>query len=128
MRSYIKVLGPPISDAIKELEKVSVEMPHVCIMDDAIIRDIPKSIGRDLGDTFEYNEYVYGYFSRRTGVHVRRERCVNIISDSKEALGDYDFFFEWFESPNKEQLEELIKKIEEALTPLGCLYSITTKT
>lgn len=127
MRSYIKILGPPIADSIKELEKIAVEMPNVCIMDESIIRDLPPSIARDLGDTFEYNEYVYGYFSRRTGVQIRRERCVNIFSESKEALGEYDFFFEWFQTPNREQLEGLISKIDKALEPLGSLYTITTK-
>lgn len=127
MRSYIKIIGPPIADSIKELEKISVEMPNVCIMNESIITDIPQSVARDLGDAFEYNEYVYGYFRRRTGVHIRRERCVNIISESKEALGEYDFFFEWFQTPDRDQLEGLISKIDEALTPIGCFYSITTR-
>jgi len=55
------------------------------------------------------------------------ERCRNIISKSGESLGEYDFFFEWFTEPSMAQLNELIDRIEKALAPLGCQYTITTK-
>ncbi|MFQ6054146.1 MAG: hypothetical protein ACE5OO_07985, partial [Candidatus Bathyarchaeia archaeon] len=66
------------------------------------------------------------YFSS-SGVQVSMERCRNIISESGEGRGEYDFFFEWFKEPNISQLKELIEKIDEALSPLGCLYTITTE-
>ncbi len=114
-------------EAVRELEKIAVDMPQVCVMDEAILLDIPRSLARDIGEPIEYPEYVSDFFSRRTGVRVKTERCSNIISESGEKLGEYDFFFEWFEEPSMEQLNELIGKIDEALEPLGCLYSITTK-
>jgi len=48
MRSYIKIYGPPISKAIKELEKLAIGMPEVCIMDYVIASDISPSIAKEL--------------------------------------------------------------------------------
>jgi hypothetical protein len=128
MRSYIKIRGPSILEAVRELEKIAIDMPQVCIMDEAILRDIPPSLARDLGETFEYTDSVNGFFSRRTGVRVSRERCNSIISESGEALGDYDFFFEWYKEPSMEELEMLIERIDEALEPLERVtYTITTR-
>jgi hypothetical protein len=92
MRSYIKLSGPPVLKAIKELEKLAIQMPQVCVMDTIIA-----------------------------------ERCGKIVSKSGEMLGDHDFFFEWFKNPNQAELNDLIQKIDEALAPLGCRYTITTK-
>ena len=55
------------------------------------------------------------------------ERCHNIISKSEEALEEYNFYFQWFEEASVEQLNDLVDKIDKALEPLGCLYTITTK-
>jgi hypothetical protein len=126
MRSFIKIMGPPLLEAVRELEKIAVDMPQVCVMDEAILLDIPRRMARDIGEPIEYPEYVSEFFTRRTGVRVRTERCSNIISESGELLGEYDFFFEWFEEPSMEQINDLIGRIDEALGPLGCLYSITT--
>lgn len=42
-------------------------------------------------------------------------------------LGEYDFCFEWTRGqPDPEQFFKLIEKIDEALTPLGVRYTITT--
>ncbi|UCH57675.1 MAG: hypothetical protein JSV18_01805 [Candidatus Bathyarchaeota archaeon] len=116
LRSYIKIIGPPVLKAIRALEKVAVSMPEVRIMDTIISREIPKSLARDVG----------GYFSS-AGVTIPVERAVNIISDSGESLGDYDFFFEWLEPPSVEEFHGFMEKLDEALAPLGCNYTITTK-
>ena len=55
------------------------------------------------------------------------KRCGKIISKSGEKVGEYDFYFEWFKDPNQEELHNLIEKIDNALDPLGCKYTITTK-
>ncbi len=34
MRSFIKVMGPPLLKAVREL-KIAVDMPQVCVMDEA---------------------------------------------------------------------------------------------
>ncbi|MGQ9680481.1 MAG: hypothetical protein ACUVV4_06930 [Candidatus Bathyarchaeia archaeon] len=115
MRSFIKLYGPPILKAIKALEKISLEMPEVCIMDTAIANTLPS---------FENENYVRWYFSP---AEVPAQRCGNIISKSSELLGEYDFFFEWFTEPDMEQVNKLIEKIDEALSTLGCRYTIVTK-
>ncbi len=116
MKSYIKIYGPPTMKAIRELEKVAVDMPEVCIMDTIIAVEQPR-----LAD----EGAVMDFFSPVT--ENSRERCSNIISKSGETLGEYDFYFEWFTDPTMDQLNDLIEKIDESLAPLGCKYTITTK-
>ncbi len=103
MRSYIKIYGPPISDAITALEKLAVDMPEVCIMDHVIQKDLSPRMAEDVGgsmvDTF--GVYVPGFFTQRTGVAVPIERCHSIISKHGKKLGEYDFFFEWYEEPKR---------------------------
>jgi hypothetical protein len=36
MKSYVKIVGPPLLEAIKALEKMAIDMPEVCIMDTVI--------------------------------------------------------------------------------------------
>jgi hypothetical protein len=129
MRSYIKIYGPPILEAIKELEKLAVDMPEVCIMDCVIARDLSPQIAKELGGTRVQPSggSVPGFFMQRAGVVVPVERCHNIISKHGQKLGEYDFFFEWYEEPETSQLNDLIRRIDDALKPLGCLYTITTK-
>ncbi len=120
--SFVKIYGPPVLKAIKTLEKIAVDMPEVCIMD-TVIAGTP-----DYTTAFSDPDYTATYFQalpETTEIEV--ERCNNIISKSGERLGEHDFFFEWFTEPSMEQLNGLIEKIDEALKPLGCRYTITTK-
>ena len=94
MMSYIKVYGPPLLKAIKELEKVAVDMPEVCIMSNIIAESPPESY-RDSGWLMDYFTAIPG-----VGSAITVERCNNIISKSGEQLGEYDFFFEWFTGPS----------------------------
>jgi hypothetical protein len=120
--SYIKIYGPPVLKAIRELEKIAVDMPEVCIMN-TIMTGVP-----DYTIAFSDPGYTSDYFNEALGsVEIEVERCDTIISKAGEKLGEYDFFFEWFTEPSMEQLNELIEKVDEALTPLGCKYTITTK-
>jgi hypothetical protein len=129
MRSYIKIFGPPILEAIRELEKVAIDMPEVCVMDHVILKDLSPRIASDIGGDKigTVDVAVSEYFMQRTGVVVPVKRCHSIISKHGLKLGEYDFFFEWHEEPNISQLNTLIEKIDKALKPLGCLYTITTK-
>lgn len=129
MISYIKILGPPIVEAINALEKIAIDMPQVCIMDTFFVRDMPSNLAEDLGGRPVQRpgiDWVGNYFSSK-GVEISRERCSSIISKSGESLGEYDFYFDWREKPDVEQRNKLIEKIDEALEPLGCYYKITTK-
>jgi len=115
-RSYIKIYGPPILQAIRALERIAIEMPEVCIMD----RIIELS-----GPIFDDVSRVFNYFSSIG--EITRERCEKIISRSGASLGEYDFYFEWVTEPTMEQVKDLIRRIDEALSSLGCKYTITTK-
>ena len=124
MRSYIKIFGPPILEAIVELEKLAIDMPGVCIMDHFIKSDISPSAGRPIRT---HDVTIPGFVMHRTGVVIPVKRCQSIISKHGIKLGEYDFFFEWHKKPSTSQITDLIGKIDEALKPLGCLYTITTK-
>lgn len=136
MKSFIKIYGPPMLKAIKVLEKIAVQTPEVCIMDTIISHQIPQYVGRkrgrEPGKTYgdfliaDAPEFAMRYFNS-SGIQIQTERCHNIISRSGVSLREYDFFFEWFEEPDREKLNELIEKIDQALKPLGCFYTITTK-
>lgn len=128
MRSYIKIYGPPVLEAIKKLEKLAVDMPEVCIMDYVIAQDISPSVARELDvSKVTAGSSISGFFLERTGVVLPVKRRRSIISKHGQKLGEYDFFFEWYEEPKGSQLNDLIGKIDDALKPLGCLYTITTK-
>jgi len=120
MRSYVKIYGPPILEAIKALETVAVDMPEVCIMDTVLEQSSDIVLAR--ADP----ELLHGYF-RTLPIEVTRERCESIISKSGESVGEYDFYFEWFTEPSISQVNSLIGSVDEALAPLGCKYTITTK-
>jgi hypothetical protein len=119
--SFVKIYGPPVLKAVKALEKIAVGMPEVCIMDSVMLG------GGDIG-AFSNPDYVASYF-HAPGVPatIDVKRCKTIISKSGEKLGEHDFFFEWFTKPSMDQLNHLIERVDEALTPLGCKYTITTK-
>jgi hypothetical protein len=128
MKSYIKIYGPPLSKAIAELEKIAIDMPEVCVMDTVISSEIHPSVAEDVGGQVERWDYtVSNYYFRRTGVRVPIERCRSLISRSGESLGEYDFYYEWFKRPSVQQVQDLIERIDEALEPLGVMYTITTK-
>jgi hypothetical protein len=121
MKSYIKIYGPPVLKAIKALEKIAVGLPQVCIMDTFIEQALPGVYDR-VRDT----DWTSGYFGS-IPVTITKKRCDTIVSKSGESVGPYDFYFEWFVEPNMKQLNDLVEKLDEALAPLGCAYTITTK-
>ena len=130
MKSYIKIIGPPIFDTIKALEKIAVDMPEVCIMSPPIELTIGfENIAAQQVDG-ELQGFTFGDYSnvsRYFGPDIPEERCQSIISKSGEKLGDYDFYFEWFKKPNMDELKALIKKIDDAVKTTGAQYTVTTK-
>lgn len=114
-RSYIKIYGPPILKAIRALEQIAVEMSQKTTIRiyNAFIPYIPTPGGAP--------------WTLFPGLAIPEEEKVKLISKASETLGEYDFFFEWGEEPTKEQVLELISKIDEALEKCGCKYTIVTK-
>jgi hypothetical protein len=124
MISYIKLYGPPVYESIRALEKIAIEMPEVCIMTNPIRVTLPDYAERQMGSSLIHGG-AFDYFMELG--EITEERCDTIISKSGEKIGEYDFFFEWFKEPSLEQLYELVKKIDQTLSPLGVRYSIVTK-
>ena len=136
MKSYIKVFGPPILEAIRALELIAIEMPEVQIIDTIRLQGASDLISRDVG-TSTVQKRGTGSLGLFPGGNLRRyssspdviipvERTRSIVRDAGESLGDYDFFYEWLQKPTQVQIHDLINRIEAALTPLGCKYRITT--
>jgi len=114
MKSYIKIYGPPVVAAIKALEKISIGMHEVCIM----------NIDLSLTPQWEADSLM-DYFGGLG--EISEKRCGNIISKSRESLGEYDFFFEWFKKPTMKDLHTLMEKVDGTLSEVGVRYTITTK-
>ncbi len=132
MKSYIKLYGPPIMEALQALREVALDFPEVCIMDTAIEATlglgslagpggVPGAGG--MGGSQDSVDYVMSIF----GDDISEERCDTLISKSGESVGQYDFYYEWFKKPTVDQIETLIQKIDETLEPIGVRYTITTK-
>ncbi len=98
MKSYIKLYGPWISEGLAALDKLVKELEPVQY--GSIVSSMDPAI-----DLITRSMIQYG----------------------KEALGEYDFVFEWAGTPTAEQVIKLISKIDNALAPTGCRYSIITK-
>lgn len=103
MKSFIKLFGPSIDKGLDAL----------------------NNLIKDLNKRYQYGEIVSHIVSvidpsidLLTGTFIRKGR---------EELGEYDFFFEWKQTPTAEQVRGLIQRIDEALLYTGCRYTITTK-
>ncbi|MFX0116755.1 MAG: hypothetical protein ACFFB3_19560, partial [Candidatus Hodarchaeota archaeon] len=99
MRSYIKLFGPNIDQALSELEALVKELGQL-------------EDGRSAGIRHEEEK---GFFSRFFGKKPQRE----IISD-------FDFEFSWSEEPTVEEMTEFIKYVDERLEAVGTRYTITS--
>ncbi len=137
MITFVKILGPPINKALKELEKVAINKPDVCMMSAPIKIHFPLELAKDVNEYTGYDEtaryldpkfpdFAWNYF-KSSDIIVSRERCESIISKSGVKLGEYDFYFEWKIKPTSKDIEELVQEIDTALMPLGCLYTLVTK-
>ena len=118
MKSYVKVYGPPLVKTLHTLEKIAAESPEVMIT--GYFSTITPSI-------FHSSEAVLNRYFGSLPFDVPVKRRSQLISKSGHTLGDNDFFFEWARDPTWKELEDLILKIDEAITPLGCKYTIVTK-
>lgn len=119
VKSYVKIYGPPMIEAIKALEAVAVDMSkatslkfsHKCL-------PYPSQ-----SNTRDWDAYA----KNMAKMYVDCYEPVRLISKAHHQLGEYDFFYEWDEKPDMKRVEELLGKIDEALKGLGCYYTITTK-
>jgi len=66
-------------------------------------------------------------YMTRLPEEVSKTRMEKLISKSGHTFGEHDFFFEWTKNPTWKELDDLIEKIDNTLSPLGCKYAIVTK-
>ena len=125
MITYVKIYGPPALRTVRALEKIALDMPQVCIMDMPLLMTM-----REVGNQTTDANWPISLKAIRDffGVDdLAQERCETIISKSSRSLGEYDFFFEWLETPTSDQYYDLIEKIDEAVKPIGSRYTVITK-
>lgn len=121
--SFIKVYGPPLYDAIKELNKIALDFPEVCIMESSLALVDYKNL---TNANYVANNINTLFPLPVPDVEVNYQRCSTLVSKSGEEIGEYDYYFEWFVKPTQEQLYALMQKIDKALGPLGCKYTMTS--
>ena len=120
-RSYIKIYGPPIAKAIRALENVAVEFSKITTIRHYNILTPPPQYFTSQTDVSGYSQMLL------PDIEMPVDEKIKLISKASDTLGEYDFFFEWGEEPTKQQVLELIAKIDEALSDCGCRYTIVTK-
>ena len=125
MKSYVKIYGPPFVKAIRALEKIAAESSEVLIK--SFYNTLCPIPGTRYAVTRDYETALAGYLDTCIPETVSVERKAKLISGSGHTLGDHDFFFEWAKDPSWKEVEDLLSKIDEALGPLGCKYTINTK-
>ena len=121
VRSFVRIYGPPVLEAIDALESIAVEaskttgikFSHTCI-------PYPERLQSSKTDWETF-------LKKMQDIYVDCYEPMKLISDSSYMLGEYDFFFEWDDKPSLEEIRGLIGKIDEALKGMGCMYTTTTK-
>ena len=120
-KTYVRIYGPPLMKALQALEGVAVNISkekeikfsHKCI-------PYPTRLQKD--DISWQN-----YLNTLKNTYVDCYEPQKIIADAKQIVGENDFMFEWVEKkPTLKQLENLIERIDNALSELGVLYTIKT--
>lgn len=129
MKSYVKVYGPPLREALRALEQVAHASTKTLIGYSSALTPAPTHTpfgqmeGRREAD---YDQQLDAYLAS-VPVAMEVEAKAQLLSTSGHTLGEYDFFFEWGRDPTWKEVEDLMGKIDAALTPLGCRYTLTTK-
>ena len=115
MKALIRIYGPPYLEAIATLEKIAAENPEICLMNQVLLHADPYTQAVD---------WLYNYFKGRGKVSY--ERCGSILAKAEDLEG-YDFVFVWMLEPTQGYIDELIRRIDEALRPLGAMYTISIR-
>ena len=132
MKTYVKIYGPPLLEALDALQKIAEEMPKVT--------HYHLLAGYEGVPVYPYGAGTYAGVSpavppqpipavaaTRVPTGAIEAATHPAISKSGYTLGEYDFFFEWREEPTWNEIRDLIAKIDKALSPLGCRYTLTSK-
>ena len=120
MRSYVKIIGPPLHEALLALRRIAVEMPEVTHREVFVETKQPDFTDMEATQDFYSNIHLQDY-------PVYKEGKTGMIKRADAVVGEYDFFFEWVKKPGINDLMELIRRIDVEFTRLGCKYMITTR-
>lgn len=108
MRSCLKIIGPPIAKALAALVKIADASPLVTI-----------------------NPYLpstsIAAFREDVPSPPQKFRTTKHIISAAIVIGDCNLVFEWARTPTPKELENFLAKIDDALRPLNCNYTIETK-
>ena len=118
MRTWVKIITGDDEKAINALRQIAVDNPQVCMYDKILEYDIPDF-------SIITGQWTMDYFSQLESLTL--ENCEDLISKSGTSTGEYDFYYEWMEEPDKQQLDALREKIDQALNELDVDYEITNK-
>ncbi len=137
MKTYVRVFGPPLGDALDALQGIAAEIPKVSHYHMLSgyegappypISQIPTvEIGTSLREPRIQPPPTPTPANLPSEGLPATKATHPAISKSGYTLGEYDFFFEWSETPSWQQMHDLIAKIDKAFTKLGCKYTLTTK-
>jgi len=136
MKTYVKIFGPPLGEALDELQKIATAMPNVSHYhmmygyEGSFVSAgwTPTGEPRIQYPSASIPEQRLSELLASRGAAAPEKKATHpLISKSGQTLGEYDFFFEWAEEPNWQQMRELISQIDKAFTKLGCKYTMTTK-
>ena len=119
-KTYVRIFGPPLLKAIKALEELAVDMSkttevkfsHKCV-------PYPSRLQSDRRDWDSY-------LKNMRKMYVDCYEPQKIISDASMILGDNDFVFEWTDKPSMKKIKNLIERIDDKLSDLGCYYTLNT--
>ena len=100
MRSYIKIFGPDVNEALLQIEKVCNEMDSI---------------------TSESLKLLMEPVKLETKLHEPVSTCI-----SEYLHGDWTISFLWAKEPSLDAVKELIKKLDEAIGKTKAKYTITT--
>ena len=120
LRSYVRVIGPPLYEALQALKGIAEEMPEVTHREVFIETRQPDFTDMEATQDFYSNIHLQDY-------PVHREGKAKVIKRSGLVNGDSDFYFEWIRKPGMDELMELVKRIDAEFTRLGCQYIMTTR-
>ena len=135
VKSVIQLFGPNIASAIRSLKEIANTSPIVTNIDDVyttastlfvciptLYVDYPDPNRKRFTD---YGEDLAQYLdSVDVGRPIAKTR---LITKTSAKWGNSSFSFEWSRRPTKEEILDLIAQIDDALSPTGCRYTITTQ-
>lgn len=135
VHSIVRILGPNVFQAIPRLTDIANTSPTITDLDDAYTTAstayvcIPTMhVDYSELNRKRFTDYGEDLAQYLDSVDVGRPITkTQLIKTTKYRTGDSSFTFEWSKRPTTADYLALISRIDDALTPIGCRYTIMTK-